>query len=96
LLVIFLFICISNVIPIPSFPSTSPLSPPPSPCLYEGAPSSTKPPLLPRWPNIPLSWIIKPPLDQRAPLPVMSDKAIFCYISSWSHGYPLCILWLVV
>jgi hypothetical protein len=36
-----LFIYISNVIPFPSFPSTNPLSHPPSPRLYEGAPPPT-------------------------------------------------------
>ena len=39
LLLVILFIYISNVILLPSFPSTSPLSLPPSPCLYEGAPN---------------------------------------------------------
>ena len=37
-LLVILFTYISNVIPIPSFPSTDPLSSPPSHCLYEGAP----------------------------------------------------------
>jgi len=38
------FIYISNVIPFPSFPSTNPLSLPPSPPhFYEGAPSPTHP-----------------------------------------------------
>ena len=32
------FINISNVIPFPGFPSRKPLSHPPSPCFYEGAP----------------------------------------------------------
>jgi hypothetical protein len=72
---VILFIFISNVIPLPSFPSTSPL-PPPSPCLYEGAPPRTHP-LLPQWPSIPLYWVIKPPQVQGAPLPVMADKAFF-------------------
>ena len=37
-LLVILFIYISNVIPLPSFPSTSPLPPPPSPYFYDGAP----------------------------------------------------------
>jgi hypothetical protein len=62
------------------FSSTSLLPPPPSLCLYKSAPQPTHPPL-PQQPSIPLSWVIKPPLDQGAPLPVMPDKAILCYIS---------------
>jgi hypothetical protein len=90
-LLVILFIYISNVIPLPSFPSTSPLSCPPSPCLYGGAPPPAHTPL-PQWPSVPLSCVIKPP---QTSLPVMPDKAILCYISSWSHGYPLCTLCLV-
>ena len=48
-------------------------------------PLLTNPSLLPG-PGIPLHWGLEPPLDQEAPLPWMSDKAILCYISSWSHG----------
>lgn len=29
---------------------------------------------------------IKPSQDQVPPLPQMPDKAILCYICSWSHG----------
>jgi len=85
---VILFIYISNVIPLPSFPSTNPLSPPPSPCLYDGAPSPACPPTPAQQPSIPQSWVIKPPQDQGAPIPVMPDKEILCYISNWSHGYP--------
>ena len=35
---------------------------------------------------IPLHWGIKPSQDQGPLLPLMSDKAILCYICSWSHG----------
>jgi hypothetical protein len=45
-------------------------------------------PLLPQHPSIPLHWVIEPPQDQGAPLPLMPYKAILCYISSWSHGFP--------
>jgi hypothetical protein len=90
--IVILFIYISNVIPLPSFPSTNSLSPPPSACLYEGAPLPTHPLGL-QPPSVSLSWVIKPPLDQGAPLPVMLDKAFLCYIFIWSHGYPLCTLW---
>ena len=70
--------------PLSSFLSTSTLSPPLSPCLYEGAPLPT--PILPQQPRVPLSWVISPPQDQGAPLTMMPDEAIFCYISSWSLG----------
>jgi hypothetical protein len=49
--------------------------------------SPTHPPLLPQYLNIPLQWIIKPSQDQVPPLSLMPDKAILCYIYSWSHGY---------
>jgi hypothetical protein len=56
-------------------------------------PHSPAHPLLPQGPSIPLPWIIELPQDQGAPLPVMPDKVILCYICSWSHGslhvYPL-------
>ena len=32
-----------------------------------------------------LCWGIKPPQDQGPPLPLLSDKAILCYICVWSH-----------
>jgi hypothetical protein len=58
----------------------------PSPCLYEGALSHAHS-LLSQHPNIPLPWVIKPPQDQRAPLPVMPDNAILCYICSSSSEF---------
>jgi hypothetical protein len=42
-------------------------------------------PLPPHPSSIPLCWGI-PPQDQGSSLPLMSDKAILCYIYSWSHG----------
>ena len=65
------------------FLSPSPLFP--SPFLYEGAPPPTHPFLL-HCSSIPLCWGTKPPQDQGPPLPLMSDKAILCYIYVWSHG----------
>ena len=35
---------------------------------------------------IPLRWGIMPPQDKGPPLPLMSDKAILCYICIWSPG----------
>jgi hypothetical protein len=48
-IVYWLFIYISNVISLPSFLSKNPLSHPPFPCIYEGAPS----PIHPLWPPCP-------------------------------------------
>ena len=73
------FIYISNVIPFPSFPSENPLSPFPSPY------SPTHPLPLPG-PGIPLHRGIELSQDQGSLLPLMIDKAIFCYICSRSHG----------
>ena len=70
--------------PLPSFPSANPV-PFPSPCFFEGVPSPIHP-LLPHCPSIPLCWGIKPPQHQGPPLPLMPNKAILCYICSWSHG----------
>lgn len=44
-------------------------------CLYGG--NSPTP--------IPLSWGNKPPQYQGPPVPLMPDKALFCYICAWSH-----------
>jgi hypothetical protein len=90
LLLIILFIYISNDIPLPSFPSTTTHTVPPSPPLglYEGAPPPTLP-LPPHCSSISLCWRIKPPyIGPRIihHLPLMPDKAILCYICSWSHG----------
>jgi hypothetical protein len=62
----------------PPFPSLSP-------CFYEGVPPPTHP-LPPPHPGIPLYWGIEPLQDQGPLLPLMPDKAIFCYIHGWSHG----------
>jgi len=80
--ILFYFLVMLNVFP---FPVAPPLTPP---CLSEGAPPTTHGLMVPQHPSIPLPWVIKPLQDQGAPLPVMPDKAIFCYTSSWSHGSP--------
>jgi hypothetical protein len=36
-------------------------------------------------PAIPLHWSIEPSQDQGPLLPLMTDKAILCYICGWSH-----------
>ena len=55
----------------------------PSPQFYEGAYPPTHPP---HCPSISLYWGREPSQNQDAPLPLMPDKAILCYICSWSHG----------
>ena len=74
----FLFFYISNVIPFSHFTSENPLFHSPFPC------SPTQSFLL-SCPGIPLHWGIKPSQDQGSLLPLMSNKAILCYICSWSH-----------
>jgi hypothetical protein len=44
-------------------------------------------PHLPACPGIPLQWGIKPSQDQGSLLPLLSNKAILCYISWWSHEF---------
>ena len=60
------------------FPLRNPLSSPPSPCFYQGAPPPTHP-LLPPCPGMPLHWGIKPSQDQGSLLPLMPNKSILCY-----------------
>ena len=67
------------------FPLHKPHIPFSLPCLYECAPPPAHS-LLPQHPSIPLP--LEFPQDHDAPLTVMPDKAIFCYISSWSHVSP--------
>jgi hypothetical protein len=76
-LLIILFVTF-QMIPIPLPLHSLPL------CLYEGVPPPTHP-FLPYFSSIPLHWGIKPP-STGPPLPLMSDKAILCYICIWSHG----------
>jgi hypothetical protein len=56
-----------------------------SPCFYNSTPPPTHP-LPPPCPGIPLHWGIKPSQDQGPLLPLMPNKAILCYMCSWSHG----------
>jgi len=80
-----IFIYILNIIPFPGFLSSNPLSHLPTPCLHEGAHQLTHP-LPPPCPGILLHWCIEPSQDQGPLLPLMPNKAILCYICSWSHG----------
>ena len=79
------FTYISNVIPFPGFPSKNTLSHAPSLCFYEGIPLPSHL-LLPPHPGITPQWGIKLSQEQGPLLQMMSDKVIFCYICSWSHG----------
>ena len=79
------FIYISNIIPSPGFHYQIP------PLLA----SVRVLPLLPLDPGSPLHWGIEPSQDQGSLFPLMSDKAILCYICSWSHRAPyvFCSWW---
>ena len=63
--------------------SPFPVSPPSLLCFYEGAPTPTH--RLPYHPSIHLSWGIKSSQDKGSPLRLIPDKAILCYLCSWSH-----------
>jgi hypothetical protein len=71
--------------PFPSFPSGNLQFHSLSPCFYKGAPSPTHL-LQPPHPGIPLHWGIEPSQDQGSLLPLVPDKAILCYLCSWSRG----------
>jgi hypothetical protein len=81
-----LFIYISNVIHFPRFLPGNNLSHHRSPCFYEGAPPPTCPPTPAPRPVIPLQWGIQSSVNQGHLLPLMSEKAILCYLCSRSHG----------
>jgi hypothetical protein len=82
------FIYISNVIPLPGFPSENPLSLNPSPSPY-----SPTQPLCPPGPGIALHWGIEPLQDQGPLLPLMTDKAILCWSHKSHHVYVLFGWW---
>jgi hypothetical protein len=68
------------------YPPWKPLSHSSSPCFYEGAHLPTCSPTPASCTGIPLHWGIEPSQDQGPLLQLMSEKAILCYICSWSHG----------
>ena len=68
------------------------VSPPDTPFPILPPPASmrvlpTHPPTPASLPCIPLHWGIGPSQDQGPLLPLMPDKAIICYICSWSHAW---------
>jgi hypothetical protein len=88
LLLIILFVYISNDIPLPSYPSTHPTfhTCTPSPFAYMKVLTHLLTYLfLPHCHSIPLCWGIKHPWDPGPPLPLLSGKAILCPICIWSH-----------
>jgi hypothetical protein len=70
---------------LPLYQPPIPHLPPPPLCLYEGVLLITHP-FPPHCSSIPLRWGIKPPQDRGPPLPLLSGKAILCYIFIWSQG----------
>jgi hypothetical protein len=75
------FIYISKLSPFPvSHPHETPI---PSPCFKNAVSQHTHPLPLP---CIPLHWDMDPLQDQGPLLPLMTNKAILCYIFCWSHG----------
>ena len=56
-----------------------------TPILHEGSHLPTHP-HLPHCPQIPLHWGIELSQEEGNLLPLMADKAILCYICSWSRG----------
>jgi hypothetical protein len=82
---VILLIYNSNFIPLPGFPFANSLSHLPYPLFLWGC-FPPYPPTPALSSSIPQSWGIEPSQDQGPPFPVMSDKAILCYICSWSNG----------
>ena len=83
-LLVILFVYISNVVPLPSFPSPSSLSHFPSLCFCECA-LYTHPPS-PTSVHQPAPILGHQILHRTKGCPSMPDKAIFCYICGWNHG----------
>ena len=81
---VILFIYISSVALLPGLPSAN--LPFHSPLLFASKRVLPTHPLEPHPSSIPLCWGIKPPQNQGPSLPLKPDKAILCYIFSWSHG----------
>lgn len=42
--------------------------------------------------SVPISWFMKFPQKQGSPVPVIPDKLVLCYISTWRHGHTLILL----
>ena len=81
--------CLSYLffVSLPGFPSSNsyPMPPPPASMTVCPLPPTDLP--LSPCPGIPLHWGIEPSQNQVFLLLLMTDKAILCYICSWSHGF---------
>jgi len=87
ILLVTVFIYISNVVPLPGFTSTNSLSPSPSPCFYKGALVATYFSFLS---TLAFPYVVESPQDQACPFLLMSDEAVLCYICHGSlHVYSL-------
>jgi hypothetical protein len=84
-LLVILFIYISNVIPCPSFHFTNTLPPPPD--LMRVLPNQLTHSCLQAL-AFPYAESLDLHKNKGAPFPLMPDKAILCYISSWSCECP--------
>jgi hypothetical protein len=80
---VILFIYTSNVVSLPGFPSKALPSHPPHLCLSAGAPPPTHPLTHSHLTALSSPYAGASSLHRR---PLMPDKAILCYICSWSHG----------
>ena len=63
-----------------------PQAPIPSPLPFASKRVFLHPPTLSSLTPLPFPFTV-PPQDQKPSLPLISDKAVLCYICSWSHGH---------
>jgi hypothetical protein len=70
--------------PVPPSETPYPISLPP--VSMRVLPHPPNHPLLPPCLGIPLYWVMEPSQEKGPPPPIMPNKAILCYICSWSHG----------
>ena len=75
--------------PLAQSPSVNPLSHPPPFASMRVFPHPPSLPLPPPHLGIFLNWGIEPSQEQGPLLPLVTNKAILCYIYGWSHVYSL-------
>jgi hypothetical protein len=83
-LLVILFIYISNLVPLPGFPSANPSSHPSPFVCMKVLPCPLSFP--PHRSGVPLCWDIKTLHNQGSPLTLMPNKSVLCYLCDWSHG----------
>ena len=76
-----IFFIYTSIIPFPGPPNLKPAILSPLPLVLLGC-SLTQP----HHPRIPLHWGIESSQDQGPFLPLMTNKAILCYLYSWTYG----------